>query len=178
MLIPAELRANKDAESTDPIRDSMIGGVFAGAGVAFWLTPVELVKVRLQTENSHSLYKGPIDCILKSYRADGAGVFFKGHSTTMLRESIGGAAYFGAYEAVCRALLPPGKSRSELHPLAMIAAGASAGIGYWTTIFPADTVKSRVQSQVDRQSVASVARDILRKEGMRGALLSMIALLH
>src|SRR5690242_13083648 len=101
------MRAIKGAEGHHPVRDSMIAGLFAGAGVAFWLTPVELVKVRLQAEETKNVYKGPIDCIVKSFRSDGAGVFFKGHSTTLLRESIGGAAYFGAYEAVCRALLPP-----------------------------------------------------------------------
>jgi len=168
MLLPAALQHDAHAESTKPVRDSMIAGFAAGVGVAFWLTPVELVKVRLQAEGTKSVYKGPIDCIVRSFRDDGAGVFFKGHSTTLLRESIGGAAYFGAYESVCRALLPAGHSRSELHPLAMIAAGASAGIGYWTTIFPADTVKSRVQAQLQKQNVFDIARGILKHEGIRG----------
>jgi hypothetical protein len=41
-----------------------ISGAMAGVGVAFILTPVELVKCKLQVENAvTSRYSGPIDCI-------------------------------------------------------------------------------------------------------------------
>ena len=49
----------------------------AGAAVATLLTPVELIKCRMQMEGSKDLYKNDIDCFIKSTRNEGLGVMFK-----------------------------------------------------------------------------------------------------
>ena len=55
----------------------ILAGGGAGAAVATLLTPVELIKCRMQMEGSKDLYKNDIDCFIKSTRNEGLGVMFK-----------------------------------------------------------------------------------------------------
>ncbi len=43
-------------------------------------------------------------------------------------------------------MVPAGGTRADLKGWQNMAAGAAAGMAYWTAFFPADTVKSRMQS--------------------------------
>jgi hypothetical protein len=63
-----------------------------------------------------------------------------------MREIPGNAAWFGAYETFCRLMTPEGKKRSDLHPAYVAAAGAMGGASYWTAFYPADVVKSNMQT--------------------------------
>ena len=54
------------------------------------------------TEASHTRYRGPLDCIRQSVKAEGLKVLFRGHSGTLLREIPGTAGFFGAYEFAIR----------------------------------------------------------------------------
>ena len=82
----------------------------AGGLVAFVLTPMELIKSRLQVQTTapsgavagKRAYAGPIDCITKSIRYEGFSVLYRGHMATVLREVPGTAAWFGVYELVVR----------------------------------------------------------------------------
>eukprot|EP00501_MAST-03F_sp_TOSAG23-6_P001998 GSMAST32.ASY1.ANO1.2083.1 assembled CDS len=169
----------------------------AGICVSTVLTPVELVKCRLQIENLKPIsqatrLKGPFmyafssrisnilfKCIIM--KEDGIRGFFRGNVSTIMREVPGNIAYFGVYEIVCdffrrrkykRNDCPP-NPKSNLHPLAYITAGASAGVAYWTAFFPADVVKSRIQTGHLKNSnpnptFYSVLRHIYLTEGFRG----------
>jgi ornithine carrier protein len=88
----------------------MAAGMVAGFCVATVLTPVELVKVKLQFElqqMTHNKdykpqFKGPIDCIRKTLAREGLGRgLFKGYVATLAREMPGNAAWFGTYETLC-----------------------------------------------------------------------------
>lgn len=50
-------------------------------------------------------------------------------------------------------------------PLATMAAGAIGGIAFWTLIFPADVVKSRIQVCNLEGTFYSTTVNIVRKEG-------------
>jgi len=120
----------------------------AGFAISFLLTPVELVKCRLQVQASDKkMYKGPIDCAIKTYKyGGGLTSLFKGHTATMLREIPGGAAYFGMYESFVKILTPAGKTKDDVPPLYLAVSGSLGGISYWTIFFPADTIKSQMQT--------------------------------
>jgi hypothetical protein len=75
-----------------PLWGNALAGSFAGIVVAHWMTPVELVKCRMQVAGSP--YSGVFDCIRQTWRAEGLGGFFRGHSGTLLREGPGNACYF------------------------------------------------------------------------------------
>lgn len=84
----------------------LLGGG-AGFTTAFVLTPVELVKCRLQIQAQSSetakstgkiTYKGPIDVIRKTIRSDGFTGLWKGQLSCLAREIPGNMAWFGVYE--------------------------------------------------------------------------------
>lgn len=104
----------------------------------------------------------PIPVIKEIFRHEGLRGFWHGQLGTLIREAGGCAAWFGSKETTSkwfrerneRALLKRGgsqedveESREKALPLWQQAiAGASAGMSYNFLFFPADTVKSRMQT--------------------------------
>jgi len=76
-------------------------------------------------------------------------------------------------------MIPEGKERRDLNPFQMMFAGAMAGMAYWAVPFPADVVKSRIQTMDPTQAAlmadskgntgfGSVFQHILKTEGVKG----------
>jgi hypothetical protein len=136
-----------------PMSYVLASGAGTGFVVSFVLTPIELVKCRLQVQSASApgagngayTYRGPIDCLLRSIREEGLSVVYRGHLGTMLREIPGTACWFGAYETFLRSMTPPGKRREDLSSLIVVTAGALGGMAYWAVMYPADTIKSSMQ---------------------------------
>jgi ornithine carrier protein len=143
-----------------------LSGAIAGSTVSAVLTPVELIKCKIQMHGN--LYKGTFDCIAKTIRSTGLSGLYKGHAATFARESFGGAAWFGVYEYTCRRLSPDGHKDSLAAPYLMFA-GALSGIAYNTVLFPADVVKSQIQAEnsTDRNYFRRL-RALYATEGIRG----------
>ena len=69
-------------------------GAGSGAVVPLVLTPFELIKCRLQVQQSaradFKSYKGPIDCVIRTIKEEGvARGLYKGNVSTMMREIPG-----------------------------------------------------------------------------------------
>ena len=154
----------KPLVSADPDNPTLgevtIAGAGAGVGVSFVLTPVELVKIRMQTGQ----YRGTIQCIRESFLREGPGVFFKGWTSTLLREIPGSAAWFGCYEAYVHHMTPTGEEPS---PSTIIVGGGLGGMGYWTAFYPADSVKTVLQSSENKGSFSGTFMRLLREGGIR-----------
>ena len=82
-----------DTRSEDmPFATKLAGGAFSGISVACILTPVELVKCRMQTANEGAVrYKSTVDCFLQTIREGGVRALFRGHVGTLCREIPGNA---------------------------------------------------------------------------------------
>lgn len=154
-----------------------LAGAGAGAVVPFVLTPVELVKCRLQVQNSASTvagfrpYKGPIDVVMQTLKSEGlVKGLYRGNFSTLLREIPGNFCWYGTYEGVCKAMIPEGGTKSDLGPPAHLLGGALAGVMYWTAFYPADTVKSMIQTNPDHsgKGFAETFRSMYAKEGLKG----------
>ncbi|KXS19708.1 mitochondrial carrier [Gonapodya prolifera JEL478] len=171
-------------------------GAMSGAVVSMVLTPVELVKCKLQVQDVGSLYsspapavagatsaaaptyRGPVQIISNVIRTQGLMGMYRGHLPTFIRECGGGAAWFGTYEFAVRGLIRwRGVARKEdLHPLDLVGAGALAGMAFNFSFFPADVVKSRMQTDeltaavggAKRSGFMSEAAAIWKGEGLRG----------
>lgn len=87
----------------------LAGGV---AGTVSWASiyPIDVVKSRLQMQHKHNNentrilidrpYASIKDCVVRSYKAEGAGVFFRGLWPTLLRGFPVNAVTFYIYEIV------------------------------------------------------------------------------
>ncbi|EJT99361.1 mitochondrial carrier [Dacryopinax primogenitus] len=189
-----------------------IAAAGAGAITSFFLTPIELVKCRMQVQMlaaeartvaalhavlpgeapvlnrpSFRSLQGPFSIVASVIQNDGLRGLWLGQTGTLLRETGGAAAWFGANEAVSRFMLrrrakklgcdPSELSKKDLRAWESVIAGACAGVSYNTVLYPADSVKSAIQTEEElrpRQSNAprptfvGTFRSIYAAQGVRG----------
>lgn len=99
-------------------------------------------------------------------KTEGVPGLYRGLSSTMAREMPGYFFFFGGYES-CKVLLTSGHpERAGL--LETIVAGGVGGVCLWSSIFPFDVVKSRIQVESSKEKMMMVLIRIGRKEGIRG----------
>lgn len=106
---------------------------------------------------------------------------------TLIREMGGSAAWFGSYEGVSAAFRKLQKERrtqpssasatdgEESLPIwQQMLAGATAGMSYNFLFYPADTIKSRMQTEDvgaitgGRQTFGAVGKAIWKQHGLKG----------
>ena len=161
-----------------PLDGIILAGAFSGLATATVLTPVELLKSRVQIEqqtaaaaNRAPKYRGVFDCGMQVLRTSGFKALFDGYSATLVREIPGNACWFGFYEMTLRKVfMPAGKTKKEDCPwYAFPIAGGAGGLGYWSALFPADTVKTRMQLDPMYQKLGLVKglQHLYRQGGVR-----------
>lgn len=167
-------------------------GAFSGTFTSFVLTPIELVKCKIQvpatgTTASGAAHQAPgvVSVIRGIYKHDGFRGFWHGQMGTFLREAGGCAAWFGFKETTTKlfyllnerdAVTQTEKDvlRTEALPLWQQAvAGASAGMSYNFLFFPADTIKSRMQTTAiggtsQKRTFMQEGRALWHQHGLRG----------
>ncbi|CAI9087417.1 OLC1v1021484C1 [Oldenlandia corymbosa var. corymbosa] len=155
---------------------------FGGAVISFILCPTELVKCRMQVQGTDSLvacpsrYSGPLDCALKTVKAEGLTGIFRGGSATLMRESLGNATFFLVYEHVRHhmhlRLKDASISRTHLTDVGIgILSGGLGGIACWCVVLPLDVAKTIIQTTQDRNSTRNpfqILTSIYRSSGLRG----------
>lgn len=99
---------------------------------------------------------GPISVLMSVIRNTGLRGMWLGHTGTLIRETGGGAAWFTTKEFVARLLverrrkLDPSLRTTptvKLRPWESALSGACAGAAFNLALFPADTVKSAIQTE-------------------------------
>ncbi len=150
----------------------------AGLANTFLSSPIEHVRIRLQTQPhnpAQRLYHGPIDCIRKLSLQHGflKGVY-RGTSVTLLREAQAYGVWFLTFEYLMQNDAKRNNVRREEIPTWKIATyGGLAGEALWIASYPFDVVKSKMQSDGFGDKMRYVTmRDGFRKtwqaEGLRG----------
>jgi mitochondrial ornithine carrier protein len=165
-------------------------------------TPIELVKCKMQvqmlvpprTSSAKAIpaagisptlaslppqrnLPGPLAILRDAIRADGVRGLWLGQTGTLIRETGGSAAWFGTKELICKLLRRDAPTR-ELWAWESALSGACAGAAYNLAFFPADTIKSTMQTEAElrpasagttgQRSFATVARELYRARGLRG----------
>lgn len=162
-------------------------GAASGAFTSLLLTPIELIKCKMQvlpppqmaTKLGYNTPKapGPLQLIKAVFRNHGLFGFWHGHMGTLIRETGGSAAWFGSYEGVKMLFLKADSSLSQISDVKIwqqMLAGAAAGMSYNFVFYPADTIKSRMQTvSVDtvganQLSFVATGRQLWREQGLRG----------
>ncbi|ESK82342.1 mitochondrial ornithine carrier protein [Moniliophthora roreri MCA 2997] len=153
---------NKTESEKPSLSEIVLAAAGAGAVTSFALTPIELVKCKMQVQMLVSPTTlttpppGPVAVLTSVVRSTGIRGLWLGHTGTLIRETGGTAAWFGTKEFVAfklvqrRARLDPSGSDPHtlvLTPLESGLSGACAGAAFNLILFPADTVKSAIQTE-------------------------------
>lgn len=151
-------------------------GAVAGFANGFLASPIEHIRIRLQTQTgSSNSFSGPVDCFKKVYQKGGlfSGIY-KGLAPTLFRESVGLGVYFATYEALIARELSNKvyPTRGDVPGWKLCMFGGLSGYALWIVIYPVDVLKSKLQTDslskpVYRGSV-DVARDVFKKAGIKG----------
>ncbi|KAJ7461035.1 mitochondrial carrier domain-containing protein [Mycena galericulata] len=143
----------------------------AGAITSFLLTPIELVKCKMQVQMlvtptsavvSQQL-PGPLAVFMSVVRNTGVRGLWLGHTGTFIRETGGTAAWFSTKEFVASLLVarrqrkPKDGAGPNLRPWESATSGACAGAAFNLALFPADTVKSAMQTEEELRPIAQTA---------------------
>lgn len=172
-----------------PLSALWFTGAFSGTFTSFVLTPVELVKCKIQVPKTEArIVKAPLKpttVIRDIFRAEGLLSFWHGQLGTLIREAGGCAAWFGGKETATKLFRDQNarsaKASAELarmhrDPLPLwqqAVAGATAGVSYNFLFFPADTVKSRMQTipiggTAEKRTFVMEAAALWNQGGVRG----------
>jgi hypothetical protein len=141
--------------------DVLIGGSLVGIPCALVQTPLEVIKIQIQT----GAYSSVSECFRDLRRIPLRHGLFKGLSSTLLRELPGFGVYFTTYYYL--------KSLWGNSTFAVFNAGGIAGMMSWLCIYHFDVVKTKLQSQPlypnegynNFKGIIDCARKIYQKEG-------------
>lgn len=124
-----------------------MSGVFATVASDSVITPMDVVKQRLQLKNSP--YGGVGDCVKRVFLEEGIGAFYASYRTTVVMNAPFTAVHFATYEAAKRGLTEVSPESVEDEKLVVHAtAGAAAGALAAAVTTPFDVVKTQLQCQV------------------------------
>ncbi|TWU78073.1 hypothetical protein ED733_006971 [Metarhizium rileyi] len=148
----------------------------AASGLATWAvsTPTELVKCRAQMSAS---FESSWRIARDVWKTEGPRGFYLGGVITALRDSIGYGFYFWSYE-LANIYWPPGiqnetPSLRQEGPKILLCGGV-AGIVTWASVFPLDSIKTRIQTQHLSLRLQSAKRlgsmDVVRNMVKEGGL--------
>ncbi|KAJ5086282.1 hypothetical protein NUU61_007589 [Penicillium alfredii] len=182
-IIQDVLRATLYSTEELPFPALVLSGAASGSLTSLALTPIELIKCKMQVplESAGPKAPGPLVLIASIFRQEGLLGFWHGQLGTLIRETGGSAAWFGGYEGVSSLFRqysePRSQSASEPLPVyQQMIAGATAGISYNFLFYPADTIKSRMQTEDlsrlpangSRQSFWNVGAALWKQQGLKG----------
>lgn len=124
-----------------------VSGVFATVASDAVITPMDVVKQRLQLKSSP--YKGVVDCVKRVLTEEGFGAFYASYRTTVVMNAPFTAVHFATYEATKKGLVEISPESAEDERLVVHAtAGAAAGALAAAVTTPLDVVKTQLQCQV------------------------------
>eukprot|EP00735_Rhodelphis_limneticus_P006165 TRINITY_DN18537_c0_g1::TRINITY_DN18537_c0_g1_i1::g.1138::m.1138 TRINITY_DN18537_c0_g1::TRINITY_DN18537_c0_g1_i1::g.1138 ORF type:complete len:304 (+),score=42.48,sp/Q54BM3/MCFG_DICDI/35.88/3e-57,Mito_carr/PF00153.22/1.7e-18,Mito_carr/PF00153.22/3.2e-23,Mito_carr/PF00153.22/1.1e-24 TRINITY_DN18537_c0_g1_i1:99-1010(+) len=122
----------------------VVGNV-AGLASCFVTTPMDLVKCRLQA----SCYTGVSECVRDVWKTDGVLGFFRGLWPTIVRDTPTFGFYFCMYEEARRYFAHREKCRvDQISTTGTLVSGGAAGVICWSTCYPIDVCKTRIQTQM------------------------------
>uniref|UniRef100_A0A6V7QUZ2 Mitochondrial arginine transporter BAC2 n=1 Tax=Ananas comosus var. bracteatus TaxID=296719 RepID=A0A6V7QUZ2_ANACO len=144
-ILSRSFDSSDDPTEPPSYKSVALGGVGTGALQSLMLSPVELVKIRLQLGGDHL---GPLGTAKHILKHEGLRGIYRGLSITILRDAPSHGVYFWTYE-FSREKLHPGCRKTGQESLGtMLVAGGLAGVASWVCCYPLDVVKSRIQAQV------------------------------
>jgi len=170
--------SGKGSEVQLTLLGEFYAGAIAGGLVSIVETPIDLLKIKVQSQigktdalGNKQQYSGVFDAGKKIYSSYGFRGLYQGLTPTVMRNVPAFGGYFLAFEAVKRMLTPTGQVPTLT---TCFFAGAAAGFGFWGLVYPLELVKTRLQndspveSQRKYRGVIDCFQKTIRSEGVRG----------
>ncbi|KAI0148510.1 mitochondrial RNA-splicing protein MRS3 [Xylariaceae sp. FL1272] len=107
------------------------------------MNPFDVIKQRMQMQNSNKMYRSMTDCARYVYRTEGLGAFYISYPTTLSMTVPFTALQFLAYESISTTMNPSKK----YDPFTHCTAGAVAGGFAAALTTPMDVVKTMLQTR-------------------------------
>ncbi|EDW00142.1 mitochondrial ornithine transporter 1 [Drosophila grimshawi] len=177
----------KELTSELTIAQNACAGSLAAFFSTLTLCPTELIKCKLQAlrEMKHFVepsqaadIRTPWTLTRYIWRTEGIRGFYRGLTSTFIREMPGYFFFFGSYEGARELFRRKDQTKDEIGPVRTMVAGAIGGVCLWTSTFPADVIKSRIQVKNLNEGMLQVGAEIVRREGVfalyRGLLPSVL----
>ncbi|CAL1153197.1 unnamed protein product [Cladocopium goreaui] len=179
----------KGEKQKAPFQHSLVAGGLAGASEACIITPLECLKIGMQSEKAAgSSATGMASFARAMVRSGGVGSLYAGLGATVAKHTAHSCFYFAAFHET-KKFAPKGTSRFQQICWDLLS-GFVAGCAAATANNPFDVVKTRQQvvaasalsSHAAGQefacgptSVASVAMELVRRDGWAGLYKGYIA---
>ena len=151
--------------------DNCVAGGFSALPATVLMTPIERVKVLLQTQKVDPTtgkrpFVGPVDVVRHLYKTGGVSSIYRGTVATLVRDGPGSVAYFGVYEYLKKNMTKNG----EISQGSILFAGGMAGVANWAVSIPPDVLKSRLQAAPEGmyKGMGDVFFKLIKEEGPQG----------
>lgn len=147
------------------------GGTIGGVGLVLVGHPFDTLKVRLQTQPTvNPLYSGLVDCVRKTYKAEGYGGFYKGVASPLYGQMFLNAWQFGVWGKMKNLFAD---NQGQLRTRDYFAAGSLTGALVAFVESPVDLFKTQLQTQVFKEkptftTFAGCVKHVVRNHGMAG----------
>lgn len=164
---------------------SLAAGALARAASATLVTPLELLRTRLQASGSRDLTSIAQD-LAKEIKSDNPLVLWRGLVPTLYRDVPFSAIYFAGYESMKRFITGSGLGERHVNQSqrqdfsVAFASGATSGMLAAVVTQPFDLIKTRLQAEERRigsttrtPTTMQMWRQIVRQEGTRGLFVGM-----
>ena len=140
-----------------------ISGAIAGFTQAIILSPVELIKIKMQIPKTQ--YKSSLECAKDLLKTNGHKYLMRGTGLTILRDVPAVSTYFISFEYICNSY---GKARDHIPVTQILMAGGLAGCVSWVVTYPIDVIKTRFQADKSYLNVRDCFSKTIATEGSKG----------
>ncbi|KAK2151998.1 hypothetical protein LSH36_342g00022 [Paralvinella palmiformis] len=126
-----------------------LSGTMAGVAVTLSGHPFDTLKVRLQTQPVHNpVYKGLLDCFLKTLKWEGIGGLYKGIGSPLVGQMFFRAVLFTSYHQITVLIAGPNRINKRLNHFEYFIAGGATGFVASLAESPIDLFKTKMQIQI------------------------------
>lgn len=170
-LMRSLLRDRRTGELT--LASEIVSGGTAGASQVIFTNPLEIVKIRLQTQGETARVTGQaaVQGAWSIAKSLGVRGLYKGASACLLRDIPFSAIYFTLYSHLKRDVFGEGSARKPaLAPWELLVCGAVAATPAAYLATPADVIKTRLQvvartGQQTYSGITDVISKVMAAEG-------------
>jgi solute carrier family 25 (mitochondrial carnitine/acylcarnitine transporter), member 20/29 len=146
------------------LNSSFIGGALSGLMMSVVTTPIQLLKIQLQTHVTLSLTQLLYRDIFYTGRWS---ILYRGFGVTAFSDTLGRGIYMYSYELAKHILNDKFSDQLPVLSIRMISA-AYAGVISWLLLFPLDTIKTLVQSTYSGPSATTYFLQFIKtRQGIR-----------